>query len=464
MINKIHSEDHLGKLPPNAIELEEVVLGAVLIEPDCLDSIIDFFKPEIFYLEKHRIIIDAILSLKKKDHPIDILTVTEELQADGTLIKAGGPFAISELTGRVASSANVEYHIAIIYQKFMRRALLNLGQDIIRGVNVTERDVFDIIEEAQNLVEKVADLNFVSKNRTTKDVVKDSLAKLDKAMALSRDGKTIGVSTPFKRFNDVTGGFQPTDLIVLAGRPGMGKTAFVISLIKWIAVLMKKKLDFYSLEMSDVQVMDRLIASVSGVSLHAIRNGKLNADDLSKVQKAASEIDEYLLIDDTPDLHIRGLESKAKKRKKDRDTEMIVVDYLQLMDGDGDSREQKISDISRRGKILAKKLDLPVIYLAQLNRGVEMRANKKPMLSDLRESGAIEQDADMVVFLFRPDYYDMKQDDNGVDLTGKALLMIAKHRNGELRNVVINFEAATASFVDEKEDDPFDEQTEEADF
>ncbi len=431
-----------GKVPPQARDLEEAVLGAMMLEKDAVSLIIDILKPESFYVQAHQHIFKAINNLFNHTQPVDILTVTEELRKMGELENVGGAFYVSELTNRVASAANVEYHARIISQKFIQRELIRISSEIIKDSYEDTTDVLDLLDKAEkniyNITEKNLRRNYTPLNMLVTEAVKQLEKLKDNTLGLR------GVPSGFKELDRITSGWQNSDLIVIAARPGMGKTSFVLSMARNAAVDFKKPVAFFSLEMGDIQLTTRLLSAEAQLPAEKLRRGNLERHEWEQLTSKIESLSEApIFIDDTPALNIFELRAKCRRLKMQHDIQLIIIDYLQLMSGSGDkggNREQEISNISRSLKSIAKELNVPVIALSQLSRAVETRGgDKKPQLSDLRESGAIEQDADMVLFIWRPDYYKIDQDAEGRSLKGIAEIIIAKHRNGAITNVPVRF-------------------------
>ncbi|MCB0479095.1 MAG: replicative DNA helicase [Crocinitomicaceae bacterium] len=440
----------VGKLPPQAIDLEEAVLGALMLENQAVNDSIDILKkPEFFYKEAHQKIFSAILKLFGNSEPIDILTVTNQLKSEGQLEKVGGAFYISQLTNKVASSAHVEYHARIIAQKYIQRELIRISSETIRSAYDETQDVFDLLNQAESDLFSVAEGNINKSYDTMGPLVTQAIANIEAAKAKG-DGIS-GVQTGFTDLDRVTSGWQPSDMIVLAARPGMGKTAFVLSMARNTAVDYNKGVAIFSLEMASVQLVNRLIASETGISSEKLRKGTLEDYEFKQLHARINRLaDAPIFIDDTPGISIFELRAKCRRLKMQHDIQLVIIDYLQLMTagtGKGGNREQEISTISRSIKEIAKEINVPIIALSQLSRSVETRGgDKRPMLSDLRESGAIEQDADIVTFIYRPEYYGMTEDENGNPTQGVGEIIIAKHRNGALENVRLKFIANLAKF------------------
>lgn len=440
-----------GKLPPQAVELEEAVLGALMLEKEAVNDVIDILAPSSFYKESHQKIYSAIFELFKNSEPIDILTVTEQLRKNGDLEFVGGPYYIAQLTGKVASSANVEFHARIISQKYIQRELIRISSETIKDAYDETTDVFQLLDKAEGNLYSVTEKN-IKKSFDSMHHLLDQAIKQIEALGEHQDGLR-GVPSGFTALDRVTSGFQKSDMVVLAARPGMGKTAFVLSLARNTAVDHQKPVAVFSLEMSSLQLVNRLISSETELSGEKLKRGNLEKHEWHQLHSKIGKLsDAPIYIDDTPGLSIFELRAKARRLKQKHDIQMIIIDYLQLMtagaDGKG-NREQEISTISRSIKGIAKELDVPIIALSQLSRSVETRGgSKKPQLSDLRESGAIEQDADMVMFIYRPEYYGITEDEDGnAYLPGQSEVIIAKHRSGALEDVPIKFIPHLAKFT-----------------
>ncbi|HXH99529.1 MAG TPA: replicative DNA helicase [Sphingobacteriaceae bacterium] len=447
----------LGKLPPQAVDLEEAVLGALMLEKDALSAVIDILKPEVFYKETHQKIFQSIHNLFQKSSPVDILTVTAQLRQQGDLEMIGGAYYITELTNRVASAANIEYHARIISQKFIQRELIRISTEIINNAYEDTTDIFDLLDHAEKNLFDIAQNNLRRDSRKMDDIIRESLDTLEK-MKDRVDGLT-GVPSGFTGLDRITSGWQPSDLVIIAARPAMGKTAFVLSCARNAAVQFNKPVVVFSLEMSSVQLVNRLISGETEIEQEKIRKGNLAEWEWQQLHSKIGKLTEApLFIDDTPALNIFEFRAKCRRLKAQYDIQMIIVDYLQLMHGKGDgkggNREQEIGSISRALKSVAKELNVPVIALSQLSRAVENRpgGSKKPMLSDLRESGSIEQDADMVLFLYRPEYYGLVEDEEGRSTVGIGEVIIAKHRNGETGTVPLRFVGKYVKFTDLEDD------------
>jgi replicative DNA helicase len=434
-----------GKVPPQAKDLEEAVLGAVMLEKTAFDTVIEILKPECFYVEAHQRIYKAMQSLANKSQPIDILTVAEELRTKEELEMIGGAYYVTKLTNTVVSSANIEAHARIILQKFIQRELIRVSGEIIGDAYEDSTDVFDLLDDAESKLFEITN-NHLRKNFDTIDsVLVKTIQRIEDLRHKNED--VTGVPSGFTHLDRVTYGWQNTDLIILAARPAVGKTAFALNLAR-NAVMHPTKptpVALFSLEMSAGQLVQRILSAESEIWLEKIARGKLEEHEMKQlyargIQRLAQA---PLFIDDTPALNIFELRAKCRRLKNKHNIGMIIIDYLQLMSGTGENRssnrEQEISNISRNLKGLAKELNVPIMALSQLSRAVEQRGAKEgsriPQLSDLRESGAIEQDADMVMFLYRPEYYDVTTSAEGENIKGLTEVKIAKHRNGSLDTV-----------------------------
>ncbi len=440
-----------GKLPPQAVDLEEAVLGAIMLEKDAVLSVLDILKPASFYKDSHQKIYKAILDLSMNEKAIDILTVTEELKKQKSLEEVGGPLYITQLTSKVASAAHLEFHARIIQQKYIQRELIRVSSDIQRKAFDETMDVDDLLDQAESDLFEIAEGNIKRETARINVLIKDAIHQIEEAA--KREDHLSGVPSGFTRLDRLTSGWQRSDLIIVAGRPSMGKTAFALSMARDIAVEHKRPIAFFSLEMSSIQLVNRLIVSETELPSDRIRNGRLEEFEWKQLDyKIKSLVEAPIFIDDTPAISIFELRAKCRRLKMQHQIEMVFVDYLQLMSGTGDSRgsrEQEVSTISRSLKSIAKELDIPVVALSQLNRSVELRGgNKRPQLSDLRESGAIEQDADLVIFIHRPEKYDLYEDEKGNSLVGIAEIILSKHRNGPIGDIQLKFKEESAKFVE----------------
>ena len=447
-------ENMPGKLPPQAIDMEEAVLGALMLDKNAVAEVIDILRPEAFYKEAHNKIFAAIQQLFHTTQPVDILTVTQQLRKTGDLELVGGPYYISSLTNRVASAANIEFHARIVLQKFIQRELIRISSETIRESYEDTSDVLELLDKAERNLFGIAESNIRRKYETMSGLVAKALKEVETA-ASQKSGVT-GVPSGFTELDRVTAGWQRSDLIIIAARPGMGKTAFVLSLARNAAVQFNKPIAFFSLEMSSIQLVNRLVSSETEIDTEKLKKGRLEAHEWQQLNMRVGPLTNApIYIDDTPALSVFELRAKCRRLAAEKKIELIIIDYLQLMQvpGNKENRATEISEISRSLKALAKELNVPVIALSQLNRSVETRKESKvPQLSDLRESGAIEQDADMVMFLYRPEYYGTTSNEMGETVEGETHIHIAKHRNGSTGQVKVRFIKEYQKFVDMEED------------
>jgi replicative DNA helicase len=445
------SEPIHGKLPPQALDIEEAVLGALLLDKDALAHVIDSLRPETFYKTEHQKIFETIQDLFNQSKPVDILTVVQDLRKKGDLDLAGGAAYIGYLTNRIGSTANVEFHTRILNQKQIQRELISVSSNIINKAYEEGTDALELLDEAEKELFAVGQGNIKKNFSQISDLIIEAKKQIEQS-GLQPDGLS-GIPSGFTALDRMTAGWQRSDLLILAARPGMGKTAFVLALARNAAVDFKKPVAVFSLEMSKIQLVMRLISGEAELSNDKLKRGKLENHEWHQLDTKIRELSEApLFIDDTPAMSIFELRAKARRLKANHDIQMIIIDYLQLMTAGsevkGGNREQEISMISRSLKGIAKELDIPVIALSQLSRNVEQRgASKVPQLSDLRESGAIEQDADMVMFIYRPEYYQITETDDGRSTAGLAEIHIAKHRNGALGSVGLRYIGDLAKFT-----------------
>lgn len=449
-----------GKVPPQAKDLEEAVLGAIMLEKSAFDTVVEILKPECFYIESHQRIYRAMQGLQQKNQPIDILTVVEELKSRDELDLVGGPYYVTRLTNTVVSSANIETHSRIILQKFIQRELIRISGEIIGDAYEDTTDVFDLLDDAESKLFEITN-NHLRKNFDSIDTVLVKTVQRIEDMR-HRNEDITGVPSGFHSLDHVTYGWQNTDLIILAARPSVGKTAFALNLARNAALHPSKPspVAFFSLEMSAGQLVQRILSAESEIWLEKISRGKLEEHEMKQlyargIQRLAQA---PIYIDDTAALNIFELRAKCRRLKNKHNVGLIIIDYLQLMSGTGDrnsNREQEISRISRDLKGLAKELHVPILALSQLSREVEKRkeGNKMPQLSDLRESGAIEQDSDMVMFLYRPEYYDITANEFGESNKGETHVRIAKHRNGSLETIKLRALLHIQKFIEWEGDD-----------
>lgn len=433
-----------GKIPPQALDLEEVVLGAMMIDKKGVDEVIDILSSEAFYKDAHKHIFEAIFKLFENSEPVDLLTVSSQLKKDEKLDLVGGDFYLISLTQRVSSSAHIEFHARIILQKYIQRSLIKISNEIIEDAYDETKDVFDLLDNAEAKLYEVTQGNVKKSTESAQSLVIQAKKKIEE---ISNKEGLSGIPSGFDKLDKLTSGWQPSDLIIVAARPGMGKTALTLTMARNIAVNSNIPVAFFSLEMSSVQLITRLISSETGLSSEKLRTGKLEKHEWEQLNVKVKTLENApLFIDDTPSLSIFDLRAKARRLASQYGIKMIVIDYLQLMTAGGSqkggNREQEISTISRNLKALAKELSIPVIALSQLSRAVETRGgSKRPLLSDLRESGAIEQDADIVSFIYRPEYYKIDEwdDEERSPTEGQGEFIVAKHRNGGLDNIRLKF-------------------------
>ena len=435
-----------GKLPPQVLDLEEAVLGAMMIDKKGVDEVIDILQPDAFYKDAHKYIFEAIVQLFTDTQPVDLLTVSAQLKKNAKLELAGGDFYLIQLTQKISSSAHIEFHSRIILQKYIQRSLIKISSEIIEESYDETTDVFDLLDKAESKLYEVTQGNIKRSSETAQSLVIQAKKRIEEIAG--KEGLS-GIATGFDKLDKITSGWQPSDLIIIAARPGMGKTAFVLSMARNIAIDYGHPVALFSLEMSSVQLITRLISSETGLSSEKLRTGKLEKHEWEQLSIKVKNLEKApLFIDDTPSLSIFDLRAKARRLSSQHGIKLIIVDYLQLMTAGNSSgkgmgnREQEISSISRNLKALAKELSVPVIALSQLSRAVETRgSSKRPLLSDLRESGAIEQDADIVSFIYRPEYYKIDEwdDDEATPTAGQAEFIIAKHRNGSLESIRLKF-------------------------
>ncbi len=444
----------LGKLPPQAVEIEEAVLGALMLERDALSNVIDILHPESFYKEVHQVIYRGIVELFNDSQPIDIKTVAHQLRKVGKLELVGGAYYVAELTTKVNSAANIEYHARIIAEQSIKRELIRISSEIQRDAYEDTIDVFKLLDRAEQALFDVSEShirkNYDKMSALLHQAIDEIQAKKDK-----KDGLT-GVPSGFSALDRVTSGWQPSDLVIIAARPGMGKTAFVVSALRNAAIDFNSAAAIFSLEMSSIQLVNRLISAEAELESEKIKRGDLADYEWEQLIHKTDKLSQApIFIDDTPGLSILELRAKCRRLVAQHDVKLVIIDYLQLMTGDSSgkagsgNREQEIASISRALKGIAKELNVPVLALSQLSRSVETRGgDKRPQLSDLRESGSIEQDADMVMFLYRPEYYGLDTDESGMPLQGLGEVIIAKHRNGRTDTVNLKFIGKFTRFTD----------------
>ena len=457
----------MGNVPPQAIELEESVLGALMLEADQLPVVQEYLSEDAFYKEEHRLIYRVINQLSSEREPIDLYTVTSRLKTNRELTKVGGASYLAQLTQRVGSAANIEFYARIVTQKYIQRELIRASTEIQRRSYDGANDITDLIGYAESEILKITEGHVKRSVQSAADILRRSIEQIEKAS--ENDSRYNGVCTGFTELDNTTLGWQPSDLIIVAARPSMGKTAFVLTMARNMAVEYEAPVAFFSLEMASTQLMNRLIVGETGLDHKLIRSGKLSPDEWKILETKTKPLGMApLYIDDTPALSIYEFRSKARRLHSNYGIKLIIIDYLQLMtasgQGDKGNREQEVSFISRTLKGIAKELNIPIIALSQLNRAAESRTgSKRPQLSDLRESGAIEQDADVVALIHRPEYYGFTQTDTGESTAGLTEIILAKHRNGEVRDIKLRFVKDQAKFVN-WDQSPIQPATQQGDF
>jgi replicative DNA helicase len=459
--------DIQGRILPQSIGFEEAVLGAMMLEPNATGAVIDKLSADMFYKEAHKFIFEAIHQVFEKGDPVDLLSITAQLRKNRKLESIGGSYYLATLTNKVVSSANIEFHARNITEKHILRSLISAATVIINESFDDTNDPIEVLDRAEKSLFDITEQTFRRTNESMSVLLKKFTDEMKEA--INNDEKLRGLPSGFTRLDDVTGGWQKSNLIILAARPSMGKTAFVLSMARNMAVELKKPVAFFSLEMSAADLTMRLVSAETGIRNDKLRQANLSNAELGElVEKLTNLADALLYIDDTPALSVFELRAKCRRLKQQHNIECVIVDYLQLMRGSGDmkfNREQEISNISRSLKTLSKELNIPVIALSQLSRAPELRGgatgHKRPQLSDLRESGAIEQDADLVLFIYRPEYYKLDFEDD-TSSAGLADLIIAKNRNGRTGDIRLRFIADQAKFCDHNVDnfssisDPYD--------
>ncbi len=440
-----------GHLQPQALEIERVVLGALMIDKDAFSIISEIIRPETFYEPRHQKIFLAIRTLNMDEKPVDIMTVVEELKHEGTLESIGGAEYIIELSSAVASSAHIEYHAHVLAQKFLARQLISFASRVETNAFDETLDIDAVMQNAEGELFEISQKNMKTDYTQIDPVIGQAIDAIQKASA--NKGGLTGVPSGYTKLDEKTSGWQPSDLVIIAGRPAMGKTSLALSIAKNIAVDYGQPMAFFSLEMSNVQLVQRLISNVCEIPGSKILNGQLTGDEWERLDKNLRQLTGApIYVDDTPGLSVFELRTKARRLVREKGVKIIMIDYLQLMNANGmrfGNRQEEVSTISRSLKGLAKELNIPIIALSQLNRTVENREGlegKRPQLSDLRESGAIEQDADLVLFVHRPEYYRIFQDEKGNDLHGKAQVIIAKHRKGGMGDILLDFKGEFTRF------------------
>lgn len=440
----------MGRVPPQAIDMEEAVLGAIMLEKEAIITVLDILKPESFYKDVHQRIYEAILSLNQRELPVDLYTVTEELRSEGELDNVGGPVYLTQLTSKVVSAAHVEFHAKIVAQKFIQRELIRVTSEIQGRAFDDSNDINELLDYSENELFQIAEGNIKREVSPLNLVLQEAIHEIEEAS--KREDALVGVPSGFTKLDRLTSGWQRSDLIIIAARPSMGKTAFALTMARNMSIDHKKSVAFFSLEMSAVQLVNRLIVAETELPSNRIKNGRLKEDEWKQLETKIKTLeDASIYIDDTPAISVFELRAKCRRLSAQHKLDIAIVDYLQLMTGprDAGSREQEVSSISRALKSISKELDVPIVALSQLNRSVEVRGgNKRPQLSDLRESGAIEQDADMVIFIHRPEKYGFTTLDNDMPSKGIAEIILAKNRNGPVDDILLRFREERAQFID----------------
>lgn len=436
-----------GRVPPQAVDVEMAVLGAMMLDKGAIAKAIEILDETTFYKPAHTRIFAAMTALFERSEPVDLITLVEELRRRADLDKVGGEYYLTELTTKVTTAANIEYHAHIVLEKALMRQLISSSSEVVGRAYSETEDALDLLDEAEQKIFQISEQrmkkSFVSMNTAVHQTME---------MIESIHGKhsgVTGVPSAFTELDNFTGGFQKSDLIVVAGRPSQGKTALVLSIARNAAILHDVPVGFFSLEMSAQQLVLRLICAEARVDAHSVRTGRLPEDEWRKLSTSVGKLYKAkIFLDDTPALSALEIRAKARRLKAEHNIGLIVVDYLQLMQGpkNAQSREQEISTISRSLKALAKELNIPVLALSQLNRAVEMRGDKRPVLADLRESGAIEQDADVVLFVHRPEMFGITTDENNEPTEGMAEIIIGKQRNGPTGSARLAFVKQYARF------------------
>lgn len=440
-----------GRVPPQAVDVERYVLGALLLDKEAAAVAVESLDDTDLYRDSHRLIFNAMVSLYEKNEPIDMITLTEELQKQDALESSGGAHYLAELASMVPSAANIEYHLGIVKQKAVLRKLIHSCTDILKDAYDPQADVEGVLSKAQQNIFDILKNQKEKSYQGINTILNETFAEIERLHHLDHSG-IIGVASGFKSMDNMTSGFQKSDLIILAGRPSMGKTAFCLNIARNAAVESKTGVGIFSMEMSDMQLVQRFLCCESQVDSQRLRTGHLRDNEWPKLSRCAGRLAEApIFIDDTPGLDILKLSARARRMVLEKNIGMFIVDYMQLMEAPRgfDNRQQEISYISRSLKGLAKQLNVPIIALSQLSRAVEARPDKRPMLSDLRESGAIEQDADLVMFVYREEFYIKDHDDpKFAEVENKAEIIIGKHRNGPIGTVKLTFLKQFGKFAD----------------
>lgn len=429
-----------AKKPPAALDVEKVVLGAMILDSEAVPKVMETLKPECFFDKKNQLIYEAMVALFEANEPIDTVALYEELKKNSKIENAGGPAYLSKLAQDVSSAANVEYHSKVILEKWILRKLISSSMEIATDAYSGTEDVFDLLDAAETKIFEITEAGLKESYKSMDRAVREAIEHIEAIH--SKNISSFSVPTGFFGLDEMLGGFQKSDLIIVAARPSMGKTAFALSAARNAAVNDNVPIAVFSLEMATIQLVTRLICAEARINAHSVRTGKFKAEDGPRISRTAHKLSQApIYIDDSPGQTVLEIRAKARRLKAEKNIGLIIIDYLQLMSASTrmDSREREISTISRSLKSLAKELNVPVIALSQLNRAVETRTDKRPQLSDLRESGSIEQDADVVIFLNRPEYYGITQFADGESTEGIAEIIVGKQRNGPTGDVRLKF-------------------------
>lgn len=429
-----------ARKPPAAVDVEQIVLGAMILDSEAVPKVMETLKSECFFDKRNQIIFESMVSLFESNEPIDTVALYEELKKNSKIENAGGPAYISKLAQDVSSAANVEFHSKVILEKWILRKLITSSMEIATNAYSGTEDVFDLLDAAETKIFEITEAGLKESYKSMDRAVREAIEHIEAIH--SKNISSFSVPTGFFGLDEMLGGFQKSDLIIVAARPSMGKTAFALSAARNAAVNDNVPIAVFSLEMATIQLVTRLICAEAKINAHSVRTGKFKAEDGPRISRTAHKLSQApIYIDDSPGQTVLEIRAKARRLKAEKNIGLIIIDYLQLMSASTrmDSREREISTISRSLKSLAKELNVPVIALSQLNRAVETRTDKRPQLSDLRESGSIEQDADVVIFLNRPEYYGITQFADGESTEGIAEIIVGKQRNGPTGDVRLKF-------------------------
>lgn len=429
-----------SKKPPAVVEVEQNVLGAMLLDNDAIPKVIEVLKPEHFFDPKHKMLFSAVIALYDANEPVDTVSLYEELKKEGKVDEAGGIVYISKLSQDISSAANVDYHARLVLEKWILRQLISTSMEIASSAYEGREDVFDLLDQAESKIFRISEEGTKESFTSMDKAVKEALELIEAIH--SKTLSNVSVPSGFFALDEMLGGFQKSDLIIIAARPSMGKTAFALSFARNAAIDHNVPIAIFSLEMSTIQLATRLISAEARINAHSVRTGKFKAEDGAKISRTVHKLSKApIYIDDTPALSVLEMRAKSRRLKSEKNIGMVIVDYLQLMSAgtNVDNREREISIISRSLKALAKEINVPVVALSQLNRAVESTSDKRPMLSHLRESGSIEQDADVVLFLYRPEVYGITGYPDGTPTEGVGEVIIGKQRNGPIGDIKLKF-------------------------